>query len=186
MSNQLIAVNSKKDILPPYKNTPIADLLAYHNLNQTFKRYGKAEILIGLCMDNRMSLCIPDKFAFIIRSAGVNLMYSEFQISFAISMGNLKHVALISHNHCGMSDLKSVKNQFISGLVNNAGWKKESAINHFESLHSFFEIGNEIDFIEKEACRLKKRYPKITVAPLHYDLDNGKIYQIKPAQNLQQ
>ena len=179
MSDQLIAVNSKTDIFPQYRQTPVGALLEYHNLNKTFKKYEKAEILIGMCIDNRKSLWIPDNFAFVIRAAGANLMYSEFQISFALSIANLKHIALIAHNHCGMVDLQSKKKQFITGLVNNAGWKAGNAENHFNQLSGFFEIGDEIAFIVEEARRLQKRYPRIMVAPLYFNVDNGKIYQVE-------
>lgn len=178
MSNQLIAVNSKSDILPQFRQTPIGDLLEYHNLNKTFTRYDKSQILIGMCFDNRKSLWIPENFAFIIRAAGANLIYSEFQISFAISTANLKHMVLIAHNHCGMVNLPSIKKQFVAGLVSNAGWKAENAENHFNQLSVFFEIGNETDFIVEETKRLQKRYPKLTVAPLYFNLDDGMLYQI--------
>jgi carbonic anhydrase len=178
MSGQLIAVNSKSDILPLYKQTPVGDLLEYHNLNKTFSRYEKSQILIGMCIDNRKSLWLPENFAFIIRAAGANLIYSEFQISFAISIANLKYMALIAHNHCGMVNLPSKKDQFVSGLVNNAGWKAESAENHFNQLSVFFEIGNEIEFLIEETKRLQKRYPKIVIAPLYFNTDEEKLYQI--------
>ena len=179
MSNQLIAVNSKSDILPKYRKTPIGALLEYHNLNKTFAHCDKAQILIGMCIDNSKSLWIPDNFAFIIRAAGANLLYSEFQISYAISIANLKHIALIAHNHCGMVDLSSIKSQFVAGLVQNAGWKADNAEHHFDQLSVFFEIGNETRFIIEEAKRLQKRYPKVMVAPLYFNVDDGKIYQVE-------
>ncbi len=179
MSDQLIAVNLKSDIFPRYRQTPVGALLEYHNLNKTFISYDQAQILIGMCIDNRKSLWIPDNFAFIIRSVGANLMYSEFQISFAISIANLKHIALIAHNHCRMVNLWSRKEQFVTGLVNNAGWKTRNAEHHFDQLSGFFEIDNEITFIVEEARRLQKRYPKVMVAPLYYNVDDGKIYQVK-------
>ena len=40
-----------------------------------------------MCMDNRKHLHIPDNFAFIIRSGGANLRYSEFKVSYAIAVG---------------------------------------------------------------------------------------------------
>lgn len=59
-------------------------------------------------MDNRKHLHIPENFAFIIRSGGANLCYSEFIVSnaiaiaIAIAIGNVKHIALVGHNNCGM------------------------------------------------------------------------------------
>ena len=65
-------------------------------------------------------------------------------------------------------------------ITKNAGWKEESARNHFESLSPFFEIGDAVEFLVVEANRLRKRYPKILVAPLYFNVDTGKISQIQP------
>jgi carbonic anhydrase len=46
-------------------------LLEYHNLGRALDVCTKAQLLIGMCMDNRKHLRIPDNFAFIIR-AGKN------------------------------------------------------------------------------------------------------------------
>ncbi|TAK66512.1 MAG: carbonic anhydrase, partial [Bacteroidetes bacterium] len=54
--NRLIPVNSSKDILPAYRNSPIGLLLEYHNLSLHHDSYTKAELLIGMCMDNRKHL----------------------------------------------------------------------------------------------------------------------------------
>ena len=176
---RLVKVKSNKDIFPEYENTPIGLLLEYHNLNKTFSTYTEAQMLIGMCIDNRKSLWIPENYAFIIRSGGANLFYHEFQVSYAIGVGNLKHIALIGHNHCGMVKLEDRKSEFISGLVKNAGWKEETARMHFENLSPFFEIGDSVEFLVAEAKRLQKRYPEVMVAPLFFDVDTGKLSQVK-------
>jgi carbonic anhydrase len=140
--DSLIKIDSIAAIPKEYANTPIGNLLEYHNLNRTFSPYTNAELLVGMCMDNRKHLNIPDNFAFIIRSGGANLRYSGFKVSFAISVGGVKHIALIGHNHCGMVNLASRKTQFIEGLVNNAGWTKEQAEEQFAEFSPVFEIGN--------------------------------------------
>jgi carbonic anhydrase len=98
--NRLIAVNSKLDIFEQYIDTPIGKLLEYHNLYQNFENYSRAQFLICMCMDNRKHLRIPDNFAYIIRTGGANLRYSEFKVSYTIAVGNVKHIALIGHNNC--------------------------------------------------------------------------------------
>ncbi|MDD5362469.1 MAG: carbonic anhydrase [Ignavibacteria bacterium] len=175
---RLILVNTYEDILPAYMKTPIGLLLEYHNLSRKPDEYEKAQLLVGMCMDNRKHLHIPDNFAFIIRSGGANLRYSEFKVSYAISVGKVSHIALIGHNHCGMVNLIERKNEFISGLVETAGWKKEKAEEHFNTFAPMFEIGNEIDFILSETKRLRLRYPKITIAPLMYLVEDNKLYFI--------
>lgn len=175
---RLIPVTNKEDIFLSYKETPIGLLLEYHNLGREEETYQNAQLLIGMCMDNRKRLRIPDNFAYIIRSGGGNLRYSEFKVSYAISVGGVSSIALIAHNNCGMVNLNSKKDQFIDGLINKAGWSKEWAEEHFMHFSPMFEIGNEIDFVLSEAKRLRMRYPKIQVAPLYYDVDNNMIYQI--------
>ena len=124
---KLIEVNSTEDIFPEYQGTPVGKLLEYHNLNHPFCHYHQAQILIGMCMDNRKNLWIPDNFAFVMRSGGANLFYHEFQVSYAIAIGGIRYITLIGHSNCGMVKLEERKEQFITGLVKNAGWKKETA-----------------------------------------------------------
>jgi carbonic anhydrase len=78
-----------------------------------------------------------------------------------------------------MVQLEKRKEEFIIGLEKNAGWKKETAQMHFENLSPFFEIGNAVDFLVAEANRLRRRYPKVIVAPLFYNDDIGKVLQIQ-------
>lgn len=177
--NRLSAINKKEDIFKEYQNTPIAELLEYHNLNKPYQEYSQAQLLIGMCMDNRKHLHIPDNFAYIIRSGGGNLRYSEFKVSYAIAIGGVKAIALIGHNQCGMVNLFSRKKQFIDNLVKQAGWDHEWAEEHFMHFAPMFEIGNEIDFVISEAKRLKLRYAKILIAPLFYKIEDNRLYLIK-------
>ncbi len=176
MKYELRPVDSKKDIPEEYKDTPVGLLLEYQNLNRKFDVHTKSRLLIGMCMDNRKHLHMPDNFAYIIRTGGANLRYSEFKVSYAIAVGGVRHIVLIAHNHCGMVNLISKKEKFISGLVKGAGWKKQDAEDHFMNLVLLHEIGNEMDFIMCETERLRRRYPKIKVAPLYYRLENNRLY----------
>ena len=176
--NRLIAINSVEEIVPDYKETPIGHLVEYHNLNRKFDTYDRAQLLIGMCMDNRKHLTMPDNFACIIRAGGANLRYSEFKVSYAIAVGQVSHIALIGHSNCGMVNLVSRKEAFIKGLEEVAGWEKERAEEHFMHFAPMFEIGNEVDFILSETKRLRLRYPKIQIAPLLYLVEDNKLYLI--------
>jgi len=177
--NRLLAVKSTEDIFLEYRDTPVGRLLEYHNLNRHFDTYLKAQILIGMCMDNRKHLQIPDNFAYIIRAGGANLRYSEFKVSYAIAVGGVKSIVLIGHSQCGMVNLIERKELFVQGLVDNAGWQRESAEEHFMQFAPMFEIGNEIDFVLSEAKRLRLRYPKIQIAPLLYQVEDNLLYLIQ-------
>ncbi|WP_321321810.1 carbonic anhydrase [Labilibaculum sp.] len=173
--NRLLPVNCIEDILPEYRHTPIGLLLEFHNLKLPFATYTEAQLLVGMCMDNRKHLHIPENFSYIIRSGGANLRYSEFKVSYAISVGKIKHIALIGHDNCGMVNLHSRKDEFIRGLVGTAGWTAERAEEHFTNFAPMFEIGNEIEFVVTEAKRLRVKYPKITVAPLFYHVETNRL-----------
>lgn len=177
--NRLQKIETISDIPADYKDQPIGNLLEYHNLNKTFAVYQTAQLLIGMCMDNRKHLNIPDNFAFIIRAGGANLRYSEFKVSFAISVGGAKQIALIGHNHCGMVNLESKRETFIQGLMERAGWTREQAEKQFNESVPKFEIVNEIDFILSETIRLRKVYPKIKIAPMMYLVEDNRLYLIK-------
>ena len=176
---KLLKIQKNEEIPEEFQETPIADLLLYHNAKMPHKIYKQASILIGMCMDNRKTLNIPENFAFIIRAGGANLRSSEFKVSYAIAVGSVKYIALMGHTQCGMVNLMAQKEQFIQGLCDNAGWDAQMAEDHFMHYSPMFEIGNEVDFILSETTRLSHRYPKIKVAPLLYKLEDNLIYWIK-------
>ncbi len=97
-------------------------------------------MLIGMCMDNRKNLWVPDNFAYIIRSGGANLFYHEFQVSYAIGVGGVQHIALIGHTNCEMVQLEERKDKFINGLAINAGWEKDTAQMHSKTFRLFLKL----------------------------------------------
>ncbi|GIM28246.1 carbonic anhydrase [Clostridium polyendosporum] len=175
----LIKVTDVKDIFEQYINTPIEQLIKYHNLGYPFDNYNKAQLLVGMCMDNRKQLNIPNNFSYILRTGGGNLRYNEFKISYAIALGEVKAIALIGHNNCGMVNLMSKKDRFVKGLVENAGWEEKQAEEHFMSFAPMFEIENEIEFLLSESKRLREKYRNMLIVPLFYNLDDNLLYQIK-------
>ena len=180
--DRLVEVNAPEDIFPQYRETPIGRLLEYHNLDRPFDDYSQAELLIGMCMDNRKHLHIPDQFAYILRTGGANLRPSEFKVSYAVGVGGVRSLALIGHTQCGMVNLMARKEDFVRGLVENAGWELTAANDHFFHFSPLFEIGNEVDFVMSEAKRLRLRYPKIQVAPMLYRVEDNRLYLLREKQ----
>lgn len=172
-------VDSADQIFPRYRDTPVSRLLEYHNLQKPHDQYTQAELLIGMCMDNREHLTIPPNFAYILRAGGGNMRPSEFKVSYAIAVGGVRHIALLGHTQCGMVNLMGRHRAFIDGLVEGAGWERASAEDHFYHFSPIFEIGSEIDFIRAEANRLRLRYPKIMVAPMLYKVEDHRLYHIE-------
>lgn len=178
-SSQLIKVTQPKDIPTKYRKTPIEKLLKYHNLKSPKSKTEKPEMLIGMCMDNRKQLRIPDNFAYIIRSAGANLQFSHFPISYAISIGGVKHIAIIGHNDCAMVNLESKKDRFVDGLVKSAQWSASKATQEFAKNEPIFEIHDEVEFIMDQTRLLRKMYPPIVVVPMLYKVEDNLLYLIK-------
>ncbi len=175
----LVPVSTQKDIAPAVRETAVGDLLRYHNLDMPHESYATARLLIGMCMDHRERLRIPENFAYILRAAGANLRYSEFQISYAVAIGEVSAIALIAHTQCGMVNLMHRREQFIEGLVERGGWEREWAESHFMNSVSMFEIGNELNFLLAETMRLRLRYPTIPVVPLMYRVEDNNLYHVK-------
>jgi len=176
---KLIPVQKPDHILPRYRNTPIERLFLYHNLRETLPPTSfHAELLVGMCMDNRKDLVIPNEFAYIIRGAGGNLRGSEFEISYAIAVGGVSTIALLAHTDCGMSNVKEKRDAFISGLVERAGYDSDKAAIQFDKYAESYCIGDAIEFILAETVRFQNLYPKILIAPLLYKVENDLLEQI--------
>ncbi|MFA5438603.1 carbonic anhydrase [Dehalococcoides sp.] len=172
---KIVKITDASQIPSECTDTPIAELIEYQNLGKELHTCHSAHLLIGMCMDNRKQLRIPENFAYILRTGGANLRNSEFKVSYAIAIGEVKHIALIAHNNCGMVNLASKKAQFIQGLCKNAGWSRERAEEHFMNYAPMFEIDNEAEFVVAEAKRLADKYPGIMVVPLYYSLDDNLL-----------
>lgn len=176
--NALLPVRHPDDILSNYRGTPVADLLSYHNLGVPYRTHDRAELLIGACMDNRVLLRVPEKFAFILRAGGANFRRVEFKVSFAVAVGGIRTICLIAHSQCGMVGLRARRDAFVDGLVTNGGWERAEAEQHFDHFSPVFEIADAAAFVVSEARRLRERYPRVTVAPLFYQVEDGLLYHI--------
>lgn len=176
---KLLPVQNLSDIPEKYLNTPIQKLLEFQNLNLTSEAFDKAEILLGMCMDNRKSLNLPDNFAFVIRNGGADMKYCEFKISYAVAVGGLRYMALIGHTDCAMVNLHERKDTFVKGLIEYGGWSPDAAKTHFEEMAPQFEIHHETEFALKETERLSKLYPALTIVPMLYKIEDRKLYLIE-------
>jgi carbonic anhydrase len=176
---QIIPVNFLGDILPEYRGTPVGLLLEYHNLGRAIGSATSPQLLIGMCMDSRKSLRIPNDFAFVLRTAGANMRDNEFRISYAIAVGGVRTIVLIAHTDCGMARLDQRRDQFIHGLMDAAGWDEVRATKHFEESAPKFGIRDEVEFVLREAERLRAIYPRIAIVPLLYRVEDDLLYQLR-------
>lgn len=172
---RLLNISDSVQIPEKYKNTPIFSLLEYHNLGLKHGVFTDPQMLIGTCMDFRLSFNIPRNFAYMIRTGGANMKNMEFKISYAVSVGGIKYIAIIGHSDCAMTKLNLNQQRFVRGLVKYANWSEKLAIKHFNNKSSQFGIKDEIDFTLKETKRLRKLYHGIIVVPMIYDIEDGKL-----------
>ena len=174
---EILPVATAEDILPSYRDTAVGHLLEYHNLGRPLNGVTRPELLIGMCMDSRKALRIPNDFAFVLRTAGANMRDNEFRISYAIAVGGVRTIVLIAHTDCGMARLTQRREQFIEGM-SGAGWDRARAERHFAESAPKFGIRDEVEFVLQEAARLRAIYPKILVAPLLYRVEDDLLYQV--------
>lgn len=174
----LLQVHYWDDILPAYRNTAVTDLLAYHNLSAPHRSHDRVKLLIGMCMDNRIALPIPDKFAYVLRAGGAILRRIELKVSRAVAVGGVVANCLTGHNQCGMAGLRARRDVFVAGLVENGGWARREAERHFHLFSALFEIREPVEFVVAQAQRLRERYPRVMVAPLFYQVGEGLLCRI--------
>jgi len=109
---------------------------------------------------------------------------NEFRISYAIAVGGVRTIVLIAHTDCGMARLDQRRDQFIRGLMDAAGWDEVRAVRHFAESAPKFGIRDEVQFVLREAERLRAIYPRITVAPLLYRVEDDLLYQLRPDEDV--
>lgn len=178
-TDPFVSVDSLADIPSSLHGTPFEELLRYHNLREPHIPCVLPKMVIGMCMDHRTRLRMPENFAYVLRSGGGNMRYSEFKLSYAIAVGKVQAIALIAHTNCGMVNVQSRKEAFVQGLVDMGGWERAAAEEHFYQFAPQFEIGDAHDFVVAEARRLRARYRKVSVLPLMYRVEDNKLYLLR-------
>ncbi len=177
-SVSLRGVEREADIFEPYRGTPISTWLRYHNLGEGPHSYDSPQLLIVTCMDYRIELHVPKRFAYILRLAGANIRHREFDLACVLAFAGIRHVCLVGHTDCAMESLNEKREDFISGLQKMGGWSKSRAELEFGVFAPRLAIPNVVDFTLFEAAWLERRFPGLLVAPLIYDVKDGSLCQI--------
>ena len=174
----LLSVSTDADILPAWRNTPIADLLRYQNLAASARRHARPEVLIATCLEQQAALRMPEGFAIQLHTAAASLKRDPFKVSWAIGVAGVSAIAIIGHDNCGLVELRNHREQFVVQMIEAAGWERPAAEQHFDHWSDLFEVDSPADFVAAEAARLQIRYPKILVAPLMYQSASGRLHQV--------
>ena len=95
-----------------------------------------------------------------------------------MAVGGVRTICLIGHDQCGMVGLRARRDVFVNGLVENGGWARREAEQHFDQFSPVFDIRYPVEFVFSEAQRLRERYPCVMVSPLFYQVGEGLLYQI--------
>ena len=176
--DRLISITKPDQIPPAYRDTPIGSLLKYHNLQSPLDSYQQAQILIGMCMDNRKNLRIPDNFAYIIRAGGANLRYSEFKVSYAVAIGGVRCISLIGHNKCGMVNLSRSE-------THSSRFNRECGMGQGMGGAALYAFCPDVRdrqrgrFCIERSEATAASYPKVLIAPMLYRLEDNLLYLIK-------
>ena len=177
--SRLIPVDTADAILPRYRGTPIEALLRYQNLGVPIPASsGQTQLLISMCMDYRKDLRVPGEFAYVLRSAGGGLREGEFEVSYAIAVGGVRWLAVVTHTDCGMTHVMDKRDAFVRGLTEHAGWATDTAEALFDRAAPEHAIGEAVAYALSEARRLRTLYPKVRVAPLLYRVEDDRLLQI--------
>lgn len=102
----------------------------------------------------------------------------EFSIALALSAG-IRHMALIVHNKCIMSDPSDQKDAFVRTLTEAHEWSEEKAESFFDLKVGLLEIEDPVEFALEETKRLSVLFPQLFLVPLLYNVDNDRLFLIK-------
>jgi carbonic anhydrase len=171
--DQLLELSTPGDMPGCWQNSPLESFILSQNCGWPIQTSGKPELLIATCIEFRYALPIPRMFAYVIRRASGRLIGSEFSVAYTIARG-VKHLAIVGHNDCGMSQLNEMAPQVVNSLADQ-GWSRQSAQDYVDTQAKRLAISNELDTLKEEYKRLRKIFPKMMIAPLFVDLYDGKL-----------
>lgn len=176
---RLVPVRAASDVLDVYRGTPIEHLLTAQNLGRSFPVAASPSLFVATCIDSRVRLELPPGAAYELRCAGVKLGEDAFfQMAYLVAVIGIRHFAIISHDDCATIGLTANRPEFVKGMAQNAEWNEQMADSLFRETASSWEQDDPIAAVSERARELRKRLSLVTVAPLHYSVHEGRLYQI--------
>lgn len=171
-------VRNEADILPAYRASAVGELLRYQNLGAAQRQYDRPELLVASCLEQQAALRIPPGFAISLHTAAASLKRDPFKVSWAIGVAGVSAIAIIGHDDCRLTELRSQREQFVTRMIEAAGWERPAAEQHFDHWSDLFEVASPVEFVAAEAERLRSRYPKMLIAPLLFQSATGALQQV--------
>ena len=171
---QLKKIEREEEIPERWRGTPIAALIAAHNFDTPITPTGKPELFISTCIEFRFMPKVPAMYSYVVRRASGRLIGSEFSLAYTLSRG-VRHVVLIGHDDCGMTQVSHHRPAMIEALVEQ-GWDRERA-EEYVSMHAGrYAIQDEVDSLKREFFRLKRLFKNLELAPLFVSLRSDNLY----------
>jgi carbonic anhydrase len=180
----LIDIKSATDIPEEWRDSPIEAFIMSQNSGWPIQTSGKPELLISTCIEFRYALPMPRMYAYVIRRASGRVIGSEFSVAYTLAKG-VKHLILIGHNDCGMSAVAENTPNIIASLVDQ-GWSRPIAEEYVQRQGARHAMGDELEALKIEYRRLRKVFPKLTIAPLFVCLYDNKLYVPKWYKEVQE
>lgn len=171
---RLVEIAEPEDVPEHWKGTPIEEFILSENFRRPIRPDDTPKLLLVTCMEFRYALPIPSMYAYVIRRASGRLVGSEFSVGYVLSRG-VRHIVLIGHNDCGMTQIPLHKANMIDALVDE-GWNRDRAEEYVTYHAARHAIDDEIDALEREYFRLKRLFKRVRIAPLFVCLSNTKLY----------
>lgn len=181
---ELSSYTERKFFLSPrsrYAGTPIEELFLFHNGGKEASGIcEEPQLIVSLCMDQRIALHLPAGFAYTLRTPGSYIQGLEFAISYAIAMGGVRALAIIGHTDCAMTKIKEVKRRFVKRLDTwHTGWSAKDALKHFNKWAPTFYIENMEDHVRAQAAWISDIFPDLLVAPIIYRVEDHRLYLLE-------
>lgn len=160
-----------------WRGSPLERLVAYQNEGLPHAEHERPELVVVTCMDSRVRLSIPRRFAFAVRTGGADVRPVELSLAVAVGVGRVEAIALIGHDDCQMALLPDKHQEFVEGLV-AAGVTREEAERRYAEGLAGGGIGDPLEFVRAQAARLTLSYPGALVAPLMYSVESGRLFAL--------
>ena len=177
-SARLVPVRSRADIEARYLGTPIEQLLLSHNLGEDVAVPDEPGLLIATCMDHRIGLRIPERFAFVIRTAGATIEPLLFNIAAAISLRPVSAVCVIGHSDCAMVGVERHRGPVVETLQRLGTMSESEASALFDSGASLFGIDDGAAHARGQCEIVARLFPELLTCPLFLDVESGELSQV--------
>ena len=181
MGTEIRPVRYSWDVPLGMRGTPFGDLLEYHALGRPHGRHEQSSLLVVTCIDHRVTLRVPDRFAYVLRVGGANPNLADFNVSFAIAARGVRWIALVGHTDCGAVRLAARRDEVVEGLVRGGGWERDRAERHVDVHLVDYDIDDPAAFVLREAAALEAEYPGVRAAAFLYDVADGSLSVVAAA-----